>query len=353
MKYLLSKSLPVILINFFTALCVILLFSNVVYSFQMTGSFQDGLSHNYCLFTVLQNNGTSQVTSIASLLKRIDDIEQEVTLLRYDGSNECGVYRNMGEFEVVLQEGRSFSSEDFRSMRNVALVAEEQLPLCIERGNIRYISIQGNNYEVIGVFQRSTNSINSDAYVYYNLNSAFLRASMSSLDGQFAIDAGTMTKKIFDSISQEFPLRLIFTGENMSFGHRLQIAIYSQPMAIFPFALIATMILLNSINTSFNWLDKRKQELSTRRICGATVNELFLLLIRDYFLLVTASYIAGLTASVALAQLPIIRAIGASFSPITIVLSFFATIFSGFLSVVLMLVSATKKTIAVQRRIWT
>lgn len=351
MKHLLSKSLPVVVINFFTALCVTIIFSTIVYAFEMAGRLQDGLSDNYRLFTILQFNEVdeNEGLDLTSLFAKVDNISAKAKLLRYDGSIECGVYQNKGEFDVSLKEGRSFSKEDFVTMRNVALVSEEQLSMCAERDGIRYISVQDEPYEVIGVFSRSRNRINPDAYVYYNLNTL---KSSSLIKGQYAVDAGAETVDLFDEIVNDFQIQLIYSADELTFSGRLRTAISSQQMAVLPFILVVAMILLNSINISFNWLDKRRQELSARRICGATVNDLFRLLSKDYFMLVTFSYIIGLVASIALAQIALVQAIGVDFSIVTIMLSYLMTMIAGTISVSLMLVSARKKTVAEQRRFW-
>lgn len=351
MKHLLSKSLPVVAISFFTALCVTIIFSTIVYAFKMAGRFQDGLSDNYKMFTILQFNeeDKNEDLDFTSLFAKVDHISAKATLLRYDGSIECGVYQNKGEFDVSIKEGRSFSKEDFVTMRNVALVSEEQLSMCVEQDGIRYISVQDEPYEVVGVFCRSRNRINPDAYVYYNLNTL---KPTSRVNGQYAVDAGAETVALFDEIANDFPIQLIYSADELTFSDRLQTAVSSQQMAVFPFILVVAMVLLNSINISFNWLDKRRQELSARRICGATANDLFRLLSKDYFMIVTFSYIFGLVASIILAQVPLIQAIGVDFSPLTVILSYLMTMIAGTISVTLMLISARKKTVAEQRRLW-
>ncbi|MBR5364541.1 MAG: ABC transporter permease, partial [Oscillospiraceae bacterium] len=253
----------------------------------MTGKLQDLLSHSYYSYAVPDGADVGTLLNLAERYRNSGTL-----ILRYKENGTCGVYAAGREFTPKMSSGRSFLESDFQSHSKTAIISDTSTDQLKKIDGRSCILIDNKYFEVIGTFSRSDNIVNRDANVYYNL-SAYKTEKTVKLRGQYALDAGTDSAQLAADFQNAFQADSIHTPEDLSFKNRLHTAIFNQAITIMPLILVVLMILLNSINVTLNWIDKRKNELITRRICGATTSALMLHLSRDYILLVTISYVFG------------------------------------------------------------
>ncbi|MCL1891361.1 MAG: ABC transporter permease [Coriobacteriia bacterium] len=93
-----------------------------------------------------------------------------------------GIYCYQQNFSPDLVSGRSFVEEDFSSQTNVALVCEALYDELRATGEEATLLFDNDCYEVIGVYRRSNNQINSDSRAYYNLGSSNILQGDNSIN---------------------------------------------------------------------------------------------------------------------------------------------------------------------------
>lgn len=349
MRYLISKSISVLILNICIAFFVTITFSNFIHAFQLSEVYQDHLSTDHLIFSIESSDDTQY--RIHDIIGDIESQSDNMLMLRYNDNEICGVYDTRKQLKLKIISGRNFAVDDFQEKSNVVLVSNTYSDRCIEIDGVKKFLIGDDYYDVIGIYEYEDNPIHQNSYVYYNLNSTNMRNNQYSMSGQFAIDIGDKTDEIFDFLSKNYDVDLVFSGRNNTFFDRIKIAFFSQYVTIAPLLLVIIMTLLNTINVSFDWIDKRKKELIARKISGADKYSLIWLLVKDYTIIETISYILGFFMVLLVSQLKIKIFIGFDFSYITIVISFIVTLLIGVLSITLMVLCGNLKSITEQRSV--
>lgn len=345
MRYILSKSYSIIGINIFTAVFVTLTLSNLIIAYDMVGTPADTLGDYYMSFSINENS-----MGLNSIIETVKESGSDVLLLRYNKSNSCGVLASNIMFTPDILEGRSFVEEDFNSHSNVVIIDESYVKKCQEMNGKKYYIMDNDYYEVIGIFRRTENSINQDAYIYYNLLSDHVLNKENNDIGQYAIDAGKNTQSIVNQINELANIEIMHTIDNNSFWEKLQQAVISQQINLFPLIMIIIVIILNSVNTSFNWVENRKNEIIVRKICGATKKKINQMIVRDYIYVSIFSYSFGYVLAYIISHIDMKIFVGFSFSLLTVIVSFAATVIIGLCVALIMMFSYEQKTIAIQRK---
>lgn len=344
MRYLFSKSKYILILSFFTAFFVTIAFSNIVRAFHLTGQMQDLLSTDYYALSV---NNVAKPADIIQIAEQYRG--SGVLVLRYKENGTCGVYAAGRDFTPQITSGRKFTEDDLQSQNPMALIIDEYKNQITKYKGKQCILLENRYFEVIGTFQRADNVVNRDASIYYNL-SALTTKQDGAVTGQYALDAGADSAQFAEAFHSKIDSDYIHTPADLSYQNRLHIAVFNQAITILPLILVVAMILLNSINVTMNWIDKRKQELIARKICGATSSDLLLRLNRDYIFVVTVSYVIGF-AAVAIVSRFVHSAffVGFDLSPVTFLISLTTTLLIGMIAIGIMMLSSQMKTITEQR----
>lgn len=206
------------------------------------------------------------------------------------------------------------------------------------------------NYEVIGIFKRTENYINQDSYVYYNLLSNDILNRANNIIGRYAIDAGTYTQFMVNKVNKMTDIKLLHTKDDNSFWEKFKQAVISQQINLFPLIIIIIMIILNSVNTSLNWVENRKNEIIVRKICGATKSKINQMMVRDYIFVSMISYIFGYGFAYVISQIDMKIFVGFSFSLLTAIAALIVTVMIGLCVALIMMFGYDKKSIAIQRK---
>lgn len=348
-RYFLSKSFSVLVINVFTAIFVTIAVTSFMHSFKMTYVYQDGLGEGYAVFSVDSSSESMPVISDV-----VDSLKNESTrfeLLRYDDTGTCGVYANTSYPVTSLIDGRNFSELDFSEHLNTAIVSDVYKNQCVNIDGMEKILIGSAYYDVIGYFEYIYNNINPNAYVYYNLNSENVRNNQVECTGQFALDAGSKSKETVGLIDKELPITILQSKSEQTVFERISAAIFSQYITILPLVLVIIAVLLNSINVTLNWIERRKREILARRICGASPDNILKLFLREYFLVSGIAFLVGLVCAMIISKIKLYIFTGFDFSPTSILLSYVFSTLISMLSIFVLLLSKNSKTIIEQRGI--
>lgn len=341
-KYLLSKSVNLITINVIIGTLLTLCLSGLVRSFIDARNAPFGLSDKCISFTLKRADETSnQAVTIPDLISQINN-DVPFALIKKDYFPYCGIYFNGNDFSPNIIDGRNFNEDDFINHQNVALVSSEAESNCTEEDGIKIISVNNINYEVIGVFQKNPNTINRDAEIYYNLFSENVLNYENNAYGQYIIDTVEPIKNTVTDISE---LGNVSTDMPYTTGlwDSLEIAISAQAYSLIVIVLIALMIALNSISVSAFWIEKRRKEFFIRKLTGARSIQINMLLIRDYWLVLTASYVFSFLLSYIISNIEFILFDGFDFSVITLVFAYGLTLFAGFSSMLPVLFSYNRR----------
>lgn len=346
MKYLIKKSIAVIIINVFTAVFIVIALSSFTYTLNMSYEYQDGLTQNYILFSF---NKINDNIFVGDLLDEVKKCDEQISVFRYQNNGTCGVYYN-SEVRAFLQmqSGRFFIKDDFDSNDKVAVVSNVYSNQCVIVDNEKKILIDNDYYRVIGEYEYNYNPVNESAYVYYNLNTLENRSETTYI-GQFALDADNNTDSIVSNLKNDYPISIIKTVNQFSWLERFKTALSSQFITLVPLTLVTIMVLLNSVNISINWIEKRKKELVARQICGATYKNIGIMLFNDYYMIITASFLVGAIIAFFISKVPIKLFVGFVFSISAIAVSYIVTVVVSLLSISIVLVRSYRKTIVSQR----
>ena len=340
MHNLFSKSLSVIIINVYTALFLTIALSNLVYAYHQTYQYADGIEGDFCSisFDEVDRSG-SFFKGLFTSLKDIYGNDNTIQILRYNDTRSCGVYFSEDIlWDLDIQSGRNFEFDDFKYNRNVAVVSENMRKQCIDANGVKMIQIGNGYYEVIGFFiYEDQNVINPNSHVYYNLFSENMFKEESGTIGQIVIESDLEYDTMLNKLNEQHTINQVTYPARMSFGERLSQALFSQSITIIPLCLVLIAVILNSINITINWVHNNKKELVVRRICGASIKNIKFLLIRNYFILTSVSYVIGFVVAFLLSKINYSLYIGFDFSIITMLVSYLITLLMSAISTLIML----------------
>jgi len=336
-KYLISRSLGVLTITMSTALLVSFFLTHLVEVYRMTKQPPDSLSYEYCSFYIGENREKiyEKNLTLTDLISELRNEDEGFVILKASHTQITGVYCYKKSFYPELVSGRAFTEEDFINHTNTALVSEELYRRLIGSNEETFLLYDNNYFEIIGVYSRSDNIINEDAYAYYNLGFTNISnrnnntSEQYSILGQYALDAGVKTQKLVDKADAFCSITILRKVNGDGFIETLKSVLSRQFVTISSFLLVLIMLVLNSLNVTANWIDGRKKEIFVRRITGATNGDIARNLLWDYLFLSSASFIVGFLVAFFLSKINFTLFVGFNFSIMSaLIVYIFITAFS-------------------------
>lgn len=352
MRYILSRSLQLIISMIIIGLLITLCLSNFIESFKMANIPANGLTNSYYTFSIgeYKDKITKDKIILSDMLTFLETQKSKLILLKESDSKVFGVYSLGYTFSPNILSGRTFTKDDFEKKTNTIIVSESMQDKCIEIDGKRFYEFDANYFEVIGIFKPSDNLINKDAIAYYNLSSSQLKSKNIIYDnyifGRYQIDAGDKTLEIINQLNNYCTVKVSRSSTDNNFLERLQKTISSQGLTLFPIILIIILILLNSVNLSSNWIENRRKEIFVRRLVGATDRKISIMLLRDFFIVISMSYIIVLLISMMIHKIDLVILLNFKFSPETIFISYTTTLLVGLISAGLMMITYRKNSIS-------
>jgi len=333
--------------TFFTAVIVSLLLTSFIEAYNMTKLPADSLSQDYYSFYIGED--LAQVLEddkkLTDLLGLLDNSEKSFVLLKESYQQISGVYSQGEVFAPDIISGRSFGVDDFADQSNTALVSTELIEEITIIDGSEMLWFDNSYYEVIGVYQRSNNRVNVDAYAYYNLGSENIISGSNTVLGHYSLDAGAASGTLLNEIDRLYSASVLRAQTDNNPSEVLRKVISAQTFTLASLLLVLVMLMLNTINFTTNWIDGRRQELFVRRITGATNARINLMLLRDYILLTSISFVLGLALAYLISQVSTEVFAGFDFSLIAILITYATTLTLALLSSALMLLSAQSKSL--------
>ncbi|SFS03642.1 ABC transporter permease [Anaeromicropila populeti] len=335
-KYLLEKSIYIIIINAFISILVVLFFASLVYTYKMIQIPPDGLSTKYVSFNI-RTNDTNNKIKINELLDTIDELSAPFYLMKVNEKQISGIYyTNNKEISLDLISGRNMNEKDFLEEKNVILISDELVGQCIEAEGKQYYIYDNKSFEVIGVYKKRKNKINKDSVAYYNLKSGAMLLS-EEMEGNYYFDCENWKEILYKNKELQNIIEINKYDEKEPFLTILNRTISVQNTSFSALILVLLMVLLNLINVNIYWVDGRKKEIAVRRVVGATSFEIIKMLLFNYIGLISFSYLIGLLVAYILSHVNMLIFSGFSFSFSTIFISYFLSILLGLITICIML----------------
>ena len=277
--------------------------------------------------------------------------------VEFTGGKEVYLSGNTS-FKPDIVEGRNFAEEDFENQKQVAIIAddEDMIETCIIRNGKEYILHENNEYEVIGKFNRPSveylqrGAIPAGYYIYdasyfVNMAASFDIDPDVPLYGDYTIDAkGKSTEFLndFKTVAREInpditvdvkKLELAVPVDNSQRLLRVLRAInYQDSVQVAYICFITCFLLLLNFGAITNyWVSGRTEEIAGRVNSGGKLTSIRNIMLRDYLILVTLGYLAGLLLLIILLHIKPFSLIltGITIYPIAIIISYLICLLIG------------------------
>lgn len=277
--------------------------------------------------------------------------------VEFTGGKEVYLSGNTS-FKPDITEGRNFAEEDFENQKQVAIIAddEDMIETCIIRNGKEYILHENNEYEVIGKFNRpSVEYLQRDGMLagYYIYDASYFVNMAASFDidpdvplyGDYTIDAkGKSTEFLndFKTIAREINPDITIDVKELesvvpvSNSQRLLRAInYEDSVQVASICFIICFLLLLNFGAITNyWVSGRTEEIAGRVNSGGKLTSIRNIMLRDYLILVTLGYLAGLLLLIILLHIKPFSLIltGITIYPLTVIIGYLACLLIGLIS---------------------
>lgn len=300
MNYFFVKSKFLIL--FFTSVSVMitLTFSSFFHDLKRYSIHPDFLSDKCIKFTVYQTE-SPQAVVIKQIINELNNLSDKYILYKnFDGNFGKAVYfNNTNAFHPQIISGRTLTENDFKQGTNTAIIKSGQEELCSYREGNYFFTVNNNEYKVVGIYKDENEYINPDSMSYINL----IYDSGDIFTGNFILDAYEKTDSIYKELSSflkninpEAEIHPVKTDTNTS--DTIFQLLSQRGIIIFLMVLTLLLLILNTFHSTFNWITSRKKEIAVRRLVGANELNIKLLLLKDYIIIISYSYILGLILSI-------------------------------------------------------
>jgi len=342
---LIIKSINLIVVNIFIGILITLCLSNLVVAYQMAGQPGDRLSKSYEGIGIgyYAQKIYDNDLKLSDLIAYLDKNSSDCTVMKTTAELITGVYKTSGDFIPNLVSGRGFTRDDFLGHTNVVLLSEHLLPNSTEINGTRYYLYQNQLYQVVGVYRKSNNKVNVDSNAYYNLNSENIINNSNFIEGSYVVDSGDRTEELVNKINDFCGVVVTQSANDYGLVANLQKAIGSQIASVLSILLIVAMVAMNSISIASSWINNRRQEIYIRRMSGASSAHINRLLIRDYLLIMTGSFVVAFGLAMVISNLNMSIFIGYDFSIVTLLIAYLFSFIVAFITLITMLISYSRQ----------
>lgn len=238
----------------------------------------DRLSENYKDIVI----NTTEDYDIYGLITTINSNFASVRLQKQTNKGYTPIYANGMSLGMDLVDGREFTENDYALNRNVALISAEYELNVYTENNKKYISIDNNPYEVIGIFIKDENSIWQESNVFINMLSENYMFSDAEIKGRYFLDSNT---DIDNSILKKYNFGLNKTVYEFNFSERIDLVKSSFFLPCTVMLLAFFLLLLSRLFTFSLWLISQKKTIFVKYICGGTKTKISNGLYRDWMFL--------------------------------------------------------------------
>ncbi|SDB22905.1 ABC transporter permease [Eubacterium oxidoreducens] len=280
------KSKLLLLSNIIAASIIIINIFNLVSVYKMISQPADGLSDSYFSLRVESKE------DYENMLKAISD-DDDFLVERDVAFQVVGVYYDEAAY-INPVKGRLFNKQEMAENKLVAMVDESLVDRCITKEDKLYYKFQNDYYEIVGVFRRSENKVNQDAYVYIPLTTA-LNMQYINEEGEYNIDADA------GKFDQE---DLIYKNSQLNIKDKLEITINEQEASVIALVVIMVMLLINMIGIINQWRLSRQTMVKAMYLSGVNPLGIKKKLLGEYVTILVIAYIVGLIIACIMTFIP-------------------------------------------------
>lgn len=218
-----------------------------------------------------------------TLEKLVSEISGKKVNVRAQKMTEQGyslVYLSNATLPIRLVKGRNLETEDFVEHKNVALIDKEIVKQTYEIDNVRYLAINGFEYEVVGIFEKENSDIFQNSSIFLNMMAEQVQ-SQEPLEGRYLIDG--VNQSNLENIQRTVSISTNKTIFEMDRKTRWKLV---SDTLIFPTKvnLIGILFCITGlIYMIYMWLDSINRTIVVVIICGATVKRALVDVLRNYF----------------------------------------------------------------------
>ena len=248
----------------------------------------DNLSKNYKDYVIRATKDSDIEEFIAYLSSNCD----EFRLQKQTNKGYTSIYLKNHTLDLDLLEGRQFSEGDFKNNKNVVMIAEPYLKNTYKEGTKKYIVIEKNVYEVIGVFSKKENPVNPNTDIFINMTSEQFLNTNNQIDGRYYFDSA---QDLIAAVTTKYNIKENKTIYKLGISKHIQLVTETLFLSWKILLCIAVFLILSLMFLFVLWLTNKKRIILVNYICGATKDKLFFLLLRKWLLINLCSIIVSMT----------------------------------------------------------
>ncbi|GEK30520.1 hypothetical protein KZO01_08290 [Kurthia zopfii] len=307
-----KKSLYLFIYYIIFVVFVCLVFSSLAASFENSGKLEDGLTEQSFQMVVSQDEGES--VRVKTWLDFIREKESSFILMKRDSSYVSK--------EIFLQNYpfRLASEKRIEHLPDQsAFIDQDVQQNSMNRSDGKVIHAFGKDYIVYGTFNNPNDSLRMNSTIYYSMN------EQNVFEGEFLID-GIAEKKlrqfVHDFQKHYAHLNIELTANQLSIVERITFVFKEQMILLVVLMLTLILIVINTIATIITWIESRKEEIQIRYLVGGSSKGIQWDLLKDYWLIVSCSFLVGTLIAYAIYQLGLFDILIQSFRLDAVVYSF-------------------------------
>ncbi|WP_353892501.1 ABC transporter permease [Proteinivorax hydrogeniformans] len=340
MRQILHRSFLLMVLYAAVAMLFILCFSTIYEFYTIKKENPDFLSNQHVRVSIINRELNVTVTDLVEFTK--ENTENAIIYRDYPWSRGKSVLLNgVTNFKPNIIEGRSFKQQDFENSTQTVVIEESLQEQCIEKGGVKYFLHQSNLYEVIGIFQLNERETSRAYSSYYDNNSLYyvnMAADFDNIDyhleGEYIFDLQEKSMSFYSGFYEhmtEIDSSLEIRGEPYQGDatDHLLASLRQSSFIILIFIITVCLVLLNVFSITRHWVEGRKKEVAVRLLSGGNKFYIKWLIIKDYILIVSFGYLAGIIIPVLIISASIIPFIGSSMPVVVIGLGYMLVVIIG------------------------
>lgn len=279
----------VITIFFIVSIFISLLFNTIESAYKI--SLENNSLRSKDAFNIEINTKDVSNKDFIDIIKNIDGIYLEtnnINLGIYYGNLLYSTSKNHSS--PPLLEGTFFTDQNLKLEKNLCVIGKVLIDMVKIIDGVKFISINGIDYEVIGIMGRTDKITAFDNTFYINLNSdtQFNINSKWIIDGEHLPDNYL---KLKDDILNIDSNSTVIKSDVESQSSSITKIVYSRMYIIILVSIVIITLLLNIANATNNYIINRKKEFGIRRTFGATKKDIYKKILTDYQLMSIKAFI--------------------------------------------------------------
>ncbi len=242
----------------------------------------DGFSKRYQDITIKEVYDSEMTAN-----QFVSDVFSGKKQVRFQKISDNGyslVYLSGGTLPVKIVEGRNFEAADFRESRNVVLIDKEMKVHTYVVEEKRYLAINGNEYEVIGVFEQQINNIHSNSTVFVNMLAEQMQQE-ATLSGRYLLEGMSwyelkwVAKVLHNKTVYEIDKNVRWKMVQDTLILPIKIVVIG---VVFCFAGFLYMV--------FMWLNEMNSLMDISILCGATTAKIYMEMIGRFLRILSLAW---------------------------------------------------------------